>query len=299
MLPHAVRSQRDNAVLDALGRRIPIGVGARRVVSLVPSETESVARLGGIERLVGRTTYCIEPSVTIERVPTLGGTKNADVDAIRALAPDLVLANQEENSRRDVEALIDAGLRVHVSFPRTLAQSVDYLASLAALLGLDPRFETHVCRARDALERLRGAKPRSIVRVWCPIWKAPWMSFDERTFASDVLAHAGLANVMAGRARRYPLAADLGDAPRARVPSDRDTRYPRMRLDEALARAPDVVLLPDEPYRFGPEDAQEIERESGGRARVLFADGKDLFWYGVRAIGAPERLRSRVDAQGT
>lgn len=290
-----MRSQRANAVIDALGRCIPIQTDARRIVSLVPSETESVAVLGGLERLAGRTTFCVEPAASIHRIPTVGGTKSADVEGVLALRPDLVLANQEENTKRDVDALIAAGLRVHVSFPRTLAQSVDHLASLVLLLGLDPDAHPIVRRAQAELTRMQRAKPSSVRRVWVPIWKDPWMSFDARTFASDVLAHAGLENVMADRPRRYPLAADLGDAPAARVTPDRDTRYPRTTIAEAMARAPDLVLLPDEPYRFTEDDADEIRRASGGRAEVRFADGKDLFWYGVRATSAPARLRVLAD----
>jgi ABC-type Fe3+-hydroxamate transport system substrate-binding protein len=296
MVSHTVRSQRGNTVVDALGRSVPIGGpdAGRRVVSLVPSETESVAILGGIGRLVGRTEYCIEPAGEIAGVPIVGGTKNVDVGAVIALAPDLVLANQEESSRRDVDRLIAAGLRVHVSFPRTLAQSVDYLASLAALLGLPPEEQPLVRRARAELETMRSHVPAQTTRVWVPIWNDPWMSFDARTFASDVLAHAGLENVMAERPRRYPLAADLGDAPVARVDPARDTRYPRMRLDEAMARRPDVVLLPDEPFRFTQTHAREIAPASTHPLRVLFVDGKDLFWYGVRATSAPARLRALV-----
>lgn len=294
MLSHTVRSQRGNAVIDALGRRIPAVRPARRVVSLVPSETESVVVLGGLGRLVGRTSYCIEPPEAAA-VPEVGGTKNVDVARVRDLAPDLVLANQEESSRRDVEALIAAGLRVHVSFPRTLAQSVDYLASLAVLLGLDAERHPPILEARARLATLRAAVPSAPVRVWVPIWKEPWMTFDGRTFASDVLAHAGMTNVFADRARRYPLAADLGLAAPSTVPADRDTRYPRTTLEEALARAPEVVLLPDEPYRFVATDADEITRASAG-TRVCFVDGKDLFWYGVRAVEAPTRLRAHLGA---
>ncbi len=296
MLSHTVRSQRGNTVIDALGRNVAFRPEARRVVSLVPSETESVAVLGGMDRLVGRTTFCIEPADVVARIPTVGGTKNVDVVAVRDLRPDLVLANQEESSRRDVEALIAAGLRVHVSFPRTLSQSADYLGSLALLLGLDPETHPAVREARVGLARMRAAMPSHVVRVWVPIWKEPWMTFDGRTFASDVLAHAGLENVSAARPRRYPLAADLGDASAVRVPADRDTRYPRMRLEEALGRRPAVVLLPDEPYRFTEADAEEIRRVASAPLRVLFADGKDLFWYGVRAVSAPARLRALVDA---
>lgn len=294
MLSHTVRSQRGNAVIDALGRSVPSAPAARRVVSLVPSETESVVVLAGLDRLVGRTRYCVEPPAAAE-VPEVGGTKDVDVDRVRDLRPDLVLANQEESSRRDVEALIASGLRVHVSFPRTLAQSVDYVASLAQLLGLDPERDVRVVEARARMATLRAAVPRALLRVWVPIWKEPWMSFDGRTFASDVLAHAGLVNVLADRPRRYPLAADLGLAPPRKVQEARDTRYPRTTLAEALARGPELVLLPDEPYRFVRDDADEIERESAGRARALFVDGKDLFWYGVRAVEAPARLRALAD----
>src|SRR5438105_1260737 len=103
MLSHTVRSQRGNTVIDALGRNIRVGPEARRVVSLVPSETESVAVLGGVDRLVGRTMFCIEPAVAVATIPTVGGTKNVDVRAVCDLRPDLVLANQEESSKRDVE----------------------------------------------------------------------------------------------------------------------------------------------------------------------------------------------------
>ncbi len=284
-------------VIDALGRSLEPGV-ARRVVSLVPSETESVARIAGLDRLVGRTEYCEEPRGEIERVPCVGGTKKIDRASVIALAPDLVLANQEESSRGDVEALIAAGLRVHVSFPRTIEGSIRYLESLSQLL-LGDSESPIVIEARETYERLLHETPEPLVRVFVPIWRDPWMSFDERTFASDVLAHAGLVNVFADRPRRYPLAADLGDRVEQVVDADRDTRYPRFRLEEAIARAPDVVLLPDEPYRFGDVDANEIRAVEGGAAlRVAYADGKDLFWYGVRAVTAPARLRARVLAAG-
>lgn len=98
----------------------------------MPSETESVALLAGLERLVGRTDYCVEPP-GIEAIRSVGGTKRCDVDAVIALAPDLVLANREENGQRDVEAIARAGIRVHVSFPCTLRESRAYLAELGEL----------------------------------------------------------------------------------------------------------------------------------------------------------------------
>lgn len=265
-------------VTDALGRAVD-ATPAERVVSLVPSETESVARLAGLDRLVGRTEWCEEPAGEIEVVPTVGGTKKLDVDAVRALAPDLVLANQEENGRRDVERLIEAGLRVHVSFPCTVAASLEYVAALARLLGV------------DAPELALPARAEGMRRVFVPIWREPWMSFDRRTYGSDVLAHLGLENVFGDRARRYPLAADVADADAVDA-GERDTRYPRTSREEVMSRAPDLALLPDEPFRFDASHVAELR--AWGIADVRLISGKDLFWYGVRTGPALARLARAV-----
>lgn len=273
-----------------MGRDVALGDPAMRVVSLVPSETLTVADLAGVERLIGRTEYCIEPHA-VQRVPIVGGTKNVELDAVVALCPDLVLANQEENTRRDVEKLIAAGLRVHVSFPKTVRESDAYVGVVAALLGVAAP------AARD-IER----PSVQAVRVFVPIWNDPLMTFDEYAFASDVIALAGGENVFAGRSRRYPLARDLSPdsaqdgVPRAHTspgddPKLRDTRYPRIRLEEVVTRDPDVILLPDEPYRFTETDAS-VFKNACPRARVLFADGKDLFWYGTRAHDGVARVRA-------
>ena len=275
-------------VTDALGREVRVPREPRRVVSLVPSETESVAALAGLERLVGRTEYCEEPRGTIERITAIGGTKNADVDAIEALAPDLVLANQEESSQRDVEALIARGLTVYVSFPCTVAAALEHLVVTARLLHLDPERVPEIAALRETLARAEASpRPR---RVAVPIWKDPWMTFDGRTYASDVLRLAGAENVFADRPRRYPLAADLGRA-EARA-TTRDTRYPRFELEELRARAPELVHLPDAPYRFGETEREELGAQ-GLRAELVC--GKDLFWYGVRAAGALERVRAYLE----
>lgn len=268
-----------------------------RVVSLVPSETESVAELAGVERLVGRTRYCIEPAGLIESVPIVGGTKKIEVDAVIGLEPDLVLANKEENGRADVEALIDAGLHVHVSFPTTVIEGLAYLRALARLLEVAEDAPA-IVEAERAFEEAHAAVPSDAeaVPTFVPIWKDPWMTFDGRTFASDILELCGARNVFADRPRRYPLAADLGRAPPLppeRV-GDRDTRYPRVPLEEVRERGPAIVLLPDEPYEFSEADVPELEAELS--ARVVLTSGKDLFWYGTRIGGAIPRLRGLLGA---
>jgi ABC-type Fe3+-hydroxamate transport system substrate-binding protein len=282
--------------VDALGRDVVTHRPPTRVVSLVPSETESVLALVSPTRLVGRTDYCVEPARLTDAIPSVGGTKSVDVAAVIALAPDLVLANQEENARVPIEQLIDAGLPVHVSFPLTVDESVAYLDALAALLHV-PADAPPLVAVREALIAVGGAREvEDALRVFVPIWKDPWMTFDGRTFASDVLRRVGALNVFADRARRYPLAADLGRAaplPEAAV-EDRDTRYPRVTLDEVRTRAPDLVLLPDEPYAFTKDHQGALAAELP-EANVRLVDGKDLFWYGIRTAGALSRLRQMLD----
>lgn len=283
-------------VRDALGRAVSYARPAQRVVSLVPSETLSVVELAGMGALAGRTDYCIEPAGDIEQVPSVGGTKGFDVDAVLALRPDLVLANKEENSRPLVTALIDAGMRVHVSFPCTVAESNAYLGSLCRLLGVELDAEP-VRQCQAAAEAVAGVADAGPLPVCVPIWKDPWMTFDDRVFASDMLRTCGADNVFADRARRYPLAADLGkrDALPAAEVAERDTRYPRILLSEIVERGAQAVLFPDEPYAFSEDDFAAFDDVDGSTSITLkLVDGKDLFWYGTHVARGVPRLRETI-----
>src|SRR5262249_48908077 len=156
------------------------------------------------------------PEEDVEAIEIVGGTKDADVDRIITLAPDLVVANQEENSRVDIERLDASGLRVLVSFPQRVAEGLAHLARLARVLGLDggaERARSVVAAAYHAHREAASARAqRAPVRAFVPIWMEPLMTANESTFLSDVLALAGAENVFADRERRYPLAADLGRA---------------------------------------------------------------------------------------
>jgi len=292
-------------VTDDRGIVVSLREPPARVVSLVPSDTYSLVRLGAGDRLVGRTRYCVAPASDVEGVEIVGGTKDADVDRIVALQPDLVIANQEENTRTDILRLEAAGLRVLVSFPRTIEAGLAHLARLARALGAGLREEparSVVAEAYHAHRAAEGARlGRAPVRTFIPIWMDPLMTVNEATFISDVLALVGAENVFAGRERRYPLAADLGKAGALgpdRV-GDRDVRYPRITLDEVVAAAPALVLLPDEPHAFSDADAavfRALAIPAAGRGAVVFCDGKDLMWYGARSVEGLDRLRALVDA---
>jgi ABC-type Fe3+-hydroxamate transport system substrate-binding protein len=277
----------------------------RRIVSLVPSDTYSLVRLGAADRIVGRTRYCVEPAEAVAGVPEVGGTKDADIDKIAELEPDLVVANQEENSRGDILKLDALGLRVLVSFPQTVAAGLAHTARLARALGLDHGTEP----ARGAIgaayhahrEAVAASGKARLVRVFCPIWMDPLMTIHGATFISDVLALVGAENVFAQRERRYPLAADVAGA--RPLPAERvaglDVRYPRVTLDEIVAQQPEIVILPDEPHPFTEADAQVfrgLDIPAAKSGNVVFCDGKDLMWYGVRSTEGLGRLRALVDA---
>jgi ABC-type Fe3+-hydroxamate transport system substrate-binding protein len=272
-------------VTDDLGRSLVFIHPPQRIVSLVPSDTHSVIALGAGDRLVGRTTFCEHG----DGVATVGGTKDVDVDAVLALAPHLVIANQEENTRKPLEALAER-VPVLVSLPRRVDQGIGHLA----LLGVVDRPEVkELIRRGYALPAKRPARLRAFV----PIWMDPLMTFNADTFGSDVLARIGVENVFGDRLRLYPLAADLGKT----TPQDaagRDVRYPRITREEVQKRGADVIVLPDEPHAFSAADEAQLQ-EALPTARVVRVSGKDLFWYGAWTIDALPRLAAQLTPAGS
>jgi len=276
-------------VTDDLGRVLLFPHPPQRIVSLVPSDTYSVVALGAGERLVGRTTYCEHG----DGVATVGGTKDVDVDAVLALAPQLVIANQEENTRKVLEALAERA-PVLVSLPRRVDQGISHLARLARILGVVQK-----PAAKELIRRgyaLTTAASTSL-RAFIPVWMDPLMTMNADTFGSDVLARIGVGNVFGDRLRLYPLAADLGKS-KPEDASGRDVRYPRVTLEEVQKRAPDLVVLPDEPHAFSAGD-EAVFAEALPSAKIMRVSGKDLFWYGAWTIDALDRLRAQFPQQPT
>jgi ABC-type Fe3+-hydroxamate transport system substrate-binding protein len=286
-------------ITDDRNRALEFAGPPRRVVSLVPSDTYNVAALGCGDALVGRTDWCELPKEVVVRLPSVGGTKNPQVDKVCDLTPDLVLANQEENTRGDLEELARRGLRVYIAFPKRVAEGLGHLSKLARVFGVDadPSVRALLARGEDELRAAEEAHRRAnSVKTFCPIWMKPLMTINGDTFISDMLELCGAENVFAGRERRYPLAADLGRAaplPPAKV-GDRDVRYPRVTLDEVIACGPEVVLLPDEPHPFTEEDAdvfRQLDIPAARSGRIVRTDGKDLCWYGARSVDGIARVR--------
>jgi len=233
-----------------------------RLVSLCPSLTELVFALERGDELVGITRFCVHPADGVRGIELVGGTKDPDVERIVALAPDVVLMNREENRVEDAEALRAAGLRVHDSMPRTLAETAAMVRSIGDALARSAEGEVI---ARDIEQRAERVKKRAErqprVRFAYLIWRKPWMSVNADTFAHALLELAGGANVF----------------------GDRPVRYPEITA-EALAEAdPALVLLSTEPFPFEDKHADELARLTGlARGRFALADGEYLSWHGSR-----------------
>jgi ABC-type Fe3+-hydroxamate transport system substrate-binding protein len=214
-----------------------------RVVSLVPSVTETL--LDWDVDVVACTRFCEQPDIA-----HVGGTKDPEIDAIVALAPDLVVVDTEENRRPDHDALVAAGLHVVVTSVTSLADVDAALADLAGALG------------RPAPPRVAPpTRPAPTATAFVPIWRRPWMTVNARTYVADALATVGVTTV-------------FGDHPDA---------YPTVEDHEIVAAAPDIVVAPTEPYPFAERHRTELERF----APTTILDGKLVTWWGART---PERL---------
>jgi ABC-type Fe3+-hydroxamate transport system substrate-binding protein len=236
-----------------------------RVVSLVPSLTEAVAvTLPGA--LVGATDWCAHPADLGSGLVRIGGTKNPDVERIIALAPDLVIANEEENRAPDLAALRAAGLDVLVTEIRDLPSALRELERVLRACGSPrrPRWLDEAAAAWDGLE-----PPTRRLRAAVPVWRRPWMVLGRDTFAGDVLARLGVDNVYA----------------------DHGERYPRLAADELRSADIDLVVLPDEPYRFTRDDGPEQFQ-----VPAALVSGRHLTWYGPSLTRAPAVLRAALRA---
>lgn len=224
---------------------------APRVVSLVPSATETL--IAWDRTPIACTRFCEQP--TLRHV---GGTKNPDLAAIVELAPDLVVVDREENRREDHDALVDAGVDVHVLAVRSIEDVDPQMSTLAERVGA----------TWTPLGELAGPARSAVHRsAAVPIWRRPWMWLAEPTYGTSVLAALGIGNVV------------VGHGP-----------YPELELELVAGLGADLVVAPSEPYEFGERHRAELERV----APVTFVDGRDLVWWGERTRGALSRLGAQL-----
>lgn len=274
-------------ITDLTFTELEIPQPVTRVVSLVPSVTETLFALGKGGTLIGRTVFCIEPKGEVEKIPAFGGTKSPQLDKIIDLQPQLVLANKEENRREDIIQLRAAGINVHVAQPTTVEEGLAYVTTCGRIFECEEEAERitragvkEVVRIKERVRELSEQnelrmqpRPHSRPRVICFVWNNPWMAVGSDTYIGDMISTLGGENI-------YNLAAD---------------RYFAVDPVEVAAQNPDIILFPDEPYAFTEDDLNfwrknfaEVSAVHHDRLRIC--DGQDLCWFGARIPEALKRL---------
>ncbi len=262
-------------LVDQLGHPVALTEGAKRIVSLVPSQTELMHALGLEEKVVGITRFCIHPSDWHASKTRIGGTKAVDIDKIRSLNPDLIVGNKEENVREQID-LLSAEFPVYLSDVNTLGDALEMIRHIGVLTQRDleaTRISLEIEERFNAwTQEVQQEKP---LRIAYLIWNEPWMCAGQQTFIHEMLRRSGLVNVFAHR-----------------------DRYPITDWDEIESLEPDVIALSTEPFPFNDTHRRRLQFRFPN-ARCIIVPGEYFSWYGSRLLDTPSyfrRLRSELSS---
>lgn len=253
---------------DQLGQQITLGTVPERIISLVPSQTELLYYLGLDKQIAGITKFCVHPQSWHQGKDRVGGTKNIHIEKVRALQPDLVIANKEENLQQQVETL-RAIAPVWTSDVATVEDALNMIHTIGLMTGKADTAENICQRIRLDFQDITLHPPGAGLRTAYLIWQKPWMTVGGDTFISNILHKAGFQNV-------------FGDM----------TRYPEISLADIRNRNTQLVLLSSEPYPFREEHAVELSRALPG-VHIRLADGEMFSWYGSRLLHLKDYLRAQ------
>ncbi|WP_233168683.1 helical backbone metal receptor [Hymenobacter sp. BT523] len=247
-------------VTDQMGRRVAVPFPPRRIVSLVPSQTELLFDLGVGDKVVGVTKFCIHPAEARTQATVIGGTKNVDFEKIAALKPDLIIGNKEENYQTGIEQLA-ANYPVWLSDISNLPEALDMICRVGFIAGAKKKADALAAEIEAsfaALETAATAATNQPVSVAYFIWRKPYMVAATGTFIDDLLRRAGFTNAFAAQ-----------------------SRYPEVSADQLAEAAPQRIFLSSEPYPFGEKHLAEFQAICPA-AKIAIIDGELFSWYGSR-----------------
>ncbi|WP_316818367.1 helical backbone metal receptor [Pedobacter nyackensis] len=251
---------------DQLGNTIRVNYPPKRIISIVPSQTELLFDLGLDKEIVGLTKFCIHPIEKFAERTKVGGTKKLNIELIRSLKPDLIIGNKEENTREQVELLM-AEFPVWMSDIYTLEDAKNTIKQIAELVDREPEasYLNHLINAGFSDLQTLALQQGIDKTVAYLIWREPYMLAGRGTFIDDILTMNGLRNVI------------------------KESRYPSVDLKELDALKPDLIFLSSEPYPFKEKHLEEI-RAAVPTAKVMLVDGEMFSWYGSRLVKAVQYL---------
>ena len=256
---------------DQTGRAIQLTSIPTRIVSTVPSQTELLHDLGLEDEVVGITAYCVHPSHWLKEKTVIGGTKDLQIERIRSLNPDLIIANKEENVKEQIEDLA-RDFQVYISDIKSPEDNMNLISDIGNITSRDQAAEQLNIRIRKALENLKDNKLEGTCSYF--IWKDPYMLVSNDTFIQSMIDLTGLKNPI----------------------RKTDDRYPVISLDQPSELNPDVILLSSEPYHFTTAHLHEIAKTCPN-SLIKLVDGEMMSWYGsrlVKGIGYIQRLKEEV-----
>jgi ABC-type Fe3+-hydroxamate transport system substrate-binding protein len=249
---------------DQLGREIQISFPPKKIISVVPSQTELLFDLGLDEEVIGITKFCIHPSTWFRTKTRVGGTKQLHIDQIISLQPDLIIANKEENVEEQINELAKH-FPVWISDIKTLEDAYEMMHAVGEMLGQNKKAQDLVERIKSSISGLQSTNSKSCAYL---IWQNPLMTVGSDTFIHHMLGLAGFKNVFADR-----------------------TRYPEITIEEIQQRNPEFILLSSEPFPFKQKHADELKQQLPN-SKIIFVDGEMFSWYGSQLLKAPEYFRS-------
>lgn len=250
---------------DMMGNRVEVDFPPKRIVSLVPSQTELLYDLGLDDKVVGITKFCVHPEAWFRTKKRVGGTKTVHIDIVKELQPDLIIANKEENTREQIEEL-SALYPTWVSNIQTIEEGLTMIHEVGKLVGREEKADSMALQIAQGFSTLK--KTAAPKRVAYFIWRKPWMCAGGDTFISDMISKMGWTNVLADK-----------------------MRYPEVTLEELKDKGIDTVLLSSEPYPFKDTHIAEI-KAALPYADVKLVDGEMMSWYGSRMLLAVEYLKT-------
>jgi len=244
---------------DMMGREVTIAYPPQRIISLVPSQTELLYDLGLDKEVIGITKFCVHPHEWFRNKTRIGGTKNVNIDKVKSIVPDLIIANKEENTREQIEELAKH-FPVWVSDIQTVADALYMISEVGAITGEADNAQQIIGDIQSGFDVLKKASTPKCTAYF--IWRDPWMCAGGDTFINDMIVRMGWVNVL-----------------------NEKMRYPEIQLEELIPLKPEIILLSSEPYPFKDKHIEEIKTVLPN-TNVLLVDGEMFSWYGSRLLHA-------------
>lgn len=258
---------------DQIGQLVQLDSIPTRIVSVVPSQTELLCDLGLKDAIVGITKFCVHPINLKSQKQVVGGTKNLNTETIAKLCPDLILANKEENTQKDI-AVLKKRIPVYVSNVENLDDVYGFVRDLGLLTEKNTEASMLIERLEFAYAELHkiamNLSPKKAIYL---IWKDPYMAAGADTFISKMMEYCGITNALADE-------------------NEEQFRYPKLEIEEIKNLNPDIVLFSSEPFPFKPEHIRSLENETG--LRGLYVDGEIFSWYGSRILHLLDKTKTTV-----